>query len=100
MSPATDDRLRRWRLVLGGDDADGTGIDLTGDDAKRDEVLRDLYGESTGGAAGGRRESLSGQLPISDAKPWPALPLRHRDVMGRESPVIEPLTVRVTQSLG
>lgn len=26
-----DDRLRRWRLVLGGEQADGTGVSLTGD---------------------------------------------------------------------
>ena len=27
------ERLRRWRLVLGGGDADGTGVELRGDDA-------------------------------------------------------------------
>ena len=29
-----DDRLRRWRLVLGGGRADGTGVTLAGDDAR------------------------------------------------------------------
>ncbi len=42
------ERLRRWRLVLGGGEADGTGTDLTGDDAGRDNVLDALYGD--GGA--------------------------------------------------
>lgn len=42
-----DDRLRRWRLVLGGDAADG--VALEGDDARRDQVLEALYG-----AAGSR----------------------------------------------
>lgn len=42
---ARRDRLTRWRLVLGGDDADGIGpsVELSGDDQKRDEALRELY---------------------------------------------------------
>ena len=38
----SDDRLRRWRLVLG--EADGTGVGLTGDDARVDAALELLYG--------------------------------------------------------
>ena len=30
------ERLRRWRLVLGGGDADGTGVGLEGDDVRID----------------------------------------------------------------
>ncbi|MER7912153.1 VWA domain-containing protein [Streptomyces sp. NPDC096068] len=41
-----DERLRRWRLVLGGDDADGTGRALTGTDAAVDKALTALYGRS------------------------------------------------------
>ncbi|MGW5238463.1 VWA domain-containing protein [Monashia sp. NPDC004114] len=39
------DRLTRWRLVLGGEQADGIGdaAVLDGDDTKRDEALRQLY---------------------------------------------------------
>jgi hypothetical protein len=37
------ERLRRWRLVLGGGDADGTSVALTGDDARRDRALAQLY---------------------------------------------------------
>ena len=50
------ERLRRWRLVLGGSDADGTGVDLTGADAQRDAVLAVLYGDGSdgGGVDGGR----------------------------------------------
>lgn len=42
---ARRDRPTRWRLVLGGDDADGIGpsVELSGDDQKRDEALRELY---------------------------------------------------------
>lgn len=38
-----DERLRRWRLILGGGPADGIGFGLTGDDASRDEALGRLY---------------------------------------------------------
>lgn len=40
---ADDERLRRWRLILGGDDADGTGCKLTGADAGMDQALSALY---------------------------------------------------------
>jgi hypothetical protein len=37
------ERLRRWRLVLGGGEADGTGCTLGGDDAKLGKALDFLY---------------------------------------------------------
>jgi len=39
------DRFTRWRLVLGGNAADGIGegVALSADDARRDEVLSELY---------------------------------------------------------
>lgn len=50
--PASRDRLTRWRLVLGGEQADGIGegVSLTADDQRRDEALQALYdGERRGG---------------------------------------------------
>ena len=48
-----DERLRRWRLVLGGDAADGTGAILVGRDRELDQVLGALYdSERTGGLGG------------------------------------------------
>ncbi|MCW2876879.1 MAG: hypothetical protein JWQ95_979 [Sphaerisporangium sp.] len=49
-----DERLRRWRLVLGGD-ADGTGCALSGRDSQMDAALAALYnsGRATGDGAGG-----------------------------------------------
>ncbi len=41
-APTTDERLRRWRLVLGGE-ADGTGCTLRGRDAAMDGALAALY---------------------------------------------------------
>lgn len=37
------ERLRRWRMILGGDEADGTGQTLSGMDSKRDATLEALY---------------------------------------------------------
>ncbi len=38
-----EETLRRWRLMLGGDDADGTGCQLSGDEAAMDRALGALY---------------------------------------------------------
>ena len=49
---ADEERLRRWRLVLGGGDADGIGCSLIGDGPGMDRALAALYG---GGESGGDR---------------------------------------------
>ena len=41
--PSENDTLKRWRLILGGDEADGTGLRLTGTDAGMDVALGALY---------------------------------------------------------
>lgn len=51
VTDADDERMRRWRLVLGGDD-DGTGCKLNGLDLEMDKALAALYnkgGYETGG---------------------------------------------------
>ncbi|MCX2184424.1 VWA domain-containing protein [Streptomyces sp. SKN60] len=48
-----DERLRRWRLVLGGGEADGTGRALTGTDAAMDGALTALYDNGGNGGKGG-----------------------------------------------
>ncbi|WP_242426804.1 MULTISPECIES: VWA domain-containing protein [unclassified Streptomyces] len=53
-----DERLRRWRLVLGGGEADGTGRALAGTDAAMDGALTALYGrQGQGGDRAGRDRS-------------------------------------------
>jgi len=47
-----DERLRRWRMVLGGDEADGIQIDLGRGDRGVDGALDAVYGERTGGLGG------------------------------------------------
>ena len=61
-----DDRLRRWRLVLGGERADGTGVALTGDDARMDGALEKLYG--AGGDEGRPRPGRRG-AGLGDSAP-------------------------------
>src|SRR5207244_6969609 len=44
MTAKNDERMRRWRLVLGGAAAETTGYALAGDDAGIDGALAALYG--------------------------------------------------------
>ena len=54
------DRATRWRLVLGEPADEGLGgVSLSADDARRDQVLRDLYGEAGADRSGG----LGGSAP-------------------------------------
>lgn len=86
MSPSPDEaeRLRRWRLVLGGDDADGIGIDLAGDDPARDAALAALYD-------GERRAGLGSSSPrvarwLGDIRtyfPSTVVQVMQRDAMDR-----------------
>ena len=57
-----DERMRRWRLVLGGED--GTGVPLAGDDARIDDALGALYdsGDPTGQVPP-RRAGLDASAP-------------------------------------
>ena len=41
------ERLRRWRLVLGGGEADGTGGELAGDDLRIDAAMAAVYDQTT-----------------------------------------------------
>jgi Mg-chelatase subunit ChlD len=41
--PPNEERLRRWRLVLGSGEADGLEIPLSGTDERMDQALQELY---------------------------------------------------------
>lgn len=43
MRVSETERMRRWRLVLGGGDADGTGAELGGDDVRIDAAMAAVY---------------------------------------------------------
>ncbi|GEE03272.1 VWA domain-containing protein [Gordonia spumicola] len=56
------DPITRWRLILGGGDADGTGVsstDLSVDDAARDRVLGELYDAPRRAGLGGSKPRVS-----------------------------------------
>lgn len=48
----TDEKLRRWRLILGGNEADGTGCPLGADDLGMDKALDALYDSERQGGLG------------------------------------------------
>lgn len=59
----SEERLRRWRLVLGGDAAEGTGVALAGGDAQVDGALEALYGSGPGGNSSRRSGGLQSSAP-------------------------------------
>ncbi|MGW0118162.1 VWA domain-containing protein [Streptomyces sp. NPDC003327] len=65
MTTHDDERLRRWRLVLGGGDAEGTGHALTGTDAAMDGALTALYDRPGGGGAPRSSRDRAGGLGAS-----------------------------------
>lgn len=87
------ERLRRWRLVLGGEGGgDGTGQALGGDDAGMDRALAALYGRSEEPGRGTRRKAgLGGSAPqvarwLGDVRtyfPTPVVQVMQRDAIDR-----------------
>ncbi|MFI6119868.1 VWA domain-containing protein [Streptomyces sp. NPDC051064] len=69
-TPAEDERLRRWRMVLGADGAESTGRALTGRDAAMDGALTALYdgGRKPGGRVGAERSAGLGASAPSVAR--------------------------------
>jgi Mg-chelatase subunit ChlD len=56
------ERLRRWRMVLGGAD-DGTGVRLSGDDARIDAALGAVYDTAPASRGGKRQGGLGASAP-------------------------------------
>src|SRR4051794_35331390 len=63
--PPDEERLRRWRLILGGEEADGIGCRLSGPDMGMDRALGALYGTQGNGEGRpmDRRGGLGGSAP-------------------------------------
>ncbi|MFP4436217.1 MAG: VWA domain-containing protein [Chloroflexaceae bacterium] len=59
LSPAAAERMRRWRLILGGGHADGTGMALQGADAAMDGALQALYDADRSGGLGGSAPNVA-----------------------------------------
>lgn len=54
-----DERLRRWRLILGGDENDGVGCGLSGADLAMDRALAALYDSDRKGGLGSSAPSVA-----------------------------------------
>jgi Mg-chelatase subunit ChlD len=84
-SQNSGEAVKRWRLILGGEEADGTGTDLSGVDLKRDKTLDALYGEQK------QRGGLGGSAPrvarwLGDIRgyfPASVVQVMQRDAMDR-----------------
>ena len=83
-SSADEERLRRWRLVLGGGAADGTGVGLRGDDAKIDGALQALYDSERSGGLGGSAPNIARWLgDIRTYFPSSVVQVMQRDALER-----------------
>ncbi|WP_405899458.1 VWA domain-containing protein [Streptomyces sp. NBC_00727] len=91
---AHDERLRRWRMVLGADSEESTGRGLTGRDAAMDQALTALYesgGRPGGRSGGGRSAGLGASAPsvarwLGDIRtyfPSPVVQVMQRDAIDR-----------------
>ena len=89
------ERMRRWRMVLGGGEADATGVDLGGDDVRIDAAMGAVY-DNTGdprqrGRASGRSGGLGRSAPrvarwLGDIRtyfPKPVVQVMQRDAIER-----------------
>ncbi len=89
------ERMRRWRLVLGGGDADGTGTGLSGDDVRIDAAMGAVYDQESqprrGGRGSGRAGGLGKSAPrvarwLGDIRtyfPTPVVQVMQRDAIDR-----------------
>jgi Mg-chelatase subunit ChlD len=86
MGEATGDgeRLRRWRLILGGGAADGTGVALGGADVAVDRALQALYDGERGAGLGGSAPSVARWLgDIRSYFPSSVVQVLQRDALER-----------------
>lgn len=78
------ERLRRWRLVLGGGPADGTGADLSEHDLRLDRTLGALYDSDRSGSLGSSSPSVPRWLgDIRDYFPSSVVQVMQRDAFQR-----------------
>ncbi|WP_338665291.1 VWA domain-containing protein [Pararoseomonas sp. SCSIO 73927] len=81
---AEEERLRRWRLVLGGGAADGTGFSLAEADRRMDGALGALYDSDRKGGLGASAPSVPRWLgDIRDYFPASVVQVMQRDAFER-----------------
>jgi Mg-chelatase subunit ChlD len=79
-----DERLRRWRLALGGGAADGTGVGLRDGDLRIDGALQALYDSDRSGGLGSSAPNIARWLgDIRSYFPSPVVQVLQRDALER-----------------
>ncbi|HKX32372.1 MAG TPA: VWA domain-containing protein [Blastocatellia bacterium] len=82
--PIEDESRRRWRLILGGGEADGLGLELRGADLAIDNALRALYDSDRKGGLGSSAPNLARWLgDIRTYFPSSVVRLLQHDAMER-----------------
>mgnify|MGYP000530302262 CR=1 FL=1 len=86
MNNKEKEKLVRWRLVLGGGEADGTGVALQGEQLGMDKVLGQLYdadGERKGGLGGSSPKVQRWLGDIRKYFPTPIVQVMQKDAYDR-----------------
>jgi hypothetical protein len=81
---SNEQRLRRWRLVLGGGEADGIALDLSGSDQGMDRALQALYDPARIGGLGSSAPFVARWLDdIRSYFPTPVVQVLQKDALVR-----------------
>lgn len=79
-----EQHTRKWRLILGGHQNDGTSYDLTGDDLRIDQTLEALYDSNRAGGLGASSPNVSRWLgDIRTFFPSSVVQVMQRDALQR-----------------
>lgn len=84
LRPTDAERLRRWRLILGGAEADGTNLQLSGNDLIIDRALSALYDRERRGGLGSSAPNIARWLgDIRTYFPSSVVRLMQQDALDR-----------------
>ena len=86
MNPADEQKLKRWRMILGGGESEGTGQELSGDSLKMDQALEALYDADRDQKGGLGSSSPKGNRWLGDIRnffPTSVVKLLQKDAMDR-----------------
>jgi Mg-chelatase subunit ChlD len=79
-----DEAAKRWRLILGGEEADGTGVSLSGSALEMDRALEALYDSDRRGGLGGSNPNVARWLgDIREYFPSSVVQVMQRDAFER-----------------
>lgn len=79
-----EEAAKRWRLILGGDQADGTGVSLSGPELAMDRALQALYDSDRRGGLGSSAPSVARWLgDIREYFPASVVQVMQRDAFER-----------------